>query len=177
MAPAQHYAFLFLLPFGTQFTLYPRRSGCKWVYSYSTETWESLVASGAWPKMSHAITDPGPLAQTLLLEDRAVCTPPWTFHSAGLWASTSKPSGITSQFSLLPSSELLPEIKTTGINTARWPLSFWGVPHRLTAQGITHKVAERWTSSGLRSCFVLAPNKMFIFSCSNIETCIVPLRS
>lgn len=69
------------------------------------------MVSVARLKMSHAITDLGPLAQTLLPEARAVCTPPRTSHSAGLWASTSKPSRITSQFSPLPNSELLPEIK------------------------------------------------------------------
>lgn len=118
MSPPQHYSFLFLLLVGTLFILYPKRSECKWIYIYSTETGESRVASGTWPKMSHVITDRSPLGQTLLPEATAICTPPRAFHSAGLWASTSKPYIITSQFSPLPSSELLLKIRTTGINIA-----------------------------------------------------------
>lgn len=89
----------FFLPFGSQFTLYPRRSGGTWVCIDRTQVCECHVASCTSLKMSCTITDPSPLAQTLLLEVRAVCTYPRAFHSPGRWASASKPHSITSQFS------------------------------------------------------------------------------
>lgn len=47
-------------------------------------------------------------------------------------------------------------------------------PHSLKAQKRTSKGTERWTSLGLRNCFILAQNELFKVLCSNIGTCIVP---
>lgn len=168
---------LFFFPLVPRLLFIPGGQDASGFTSISTETWVSHMASGTWPKLSCATTDPGPLVQTLLPEARAICTPPRTFQPAGLWASTSKPYRITSQFSPLPSSEPLLKIKTTGINTAWWPLSFWGAPPQADSPE-SNSVAERWTSSGLRSCYIFTQNKMFTFSSSRIETCIVsPLSS
>lgn len=153
LLPPQHYSFLFLpsLWLTIYFLSHGWDKGWTWVCICGTDTCECHVASCTSLKMSRAITDPGPLAQTLLLEVRAIGTLPRAFHSPGLWAFTSKPHSVTSQFSPFSSPELLLKVRTTG--TSWWPLCFSGGPHRLKAQKITQKGAERWISFGLRNCF------------------------
>lgn len=171
-APSSATTLFSCLLFDSQFTLYPSRSGWKWNYICRTNTCGSHMASHS-PKMSCAITDPGPLAQTLLPEARAFYIPPRAFHSPDLWASITKPHRITSQFSPFSSFELLLKMGTTGINTAWQTLSFWGFLFRLKAKKITQGGAEQ--SFGLSNCFILAQKKMFKFSFSNTRTCVVPL--
>ena len=120
----------------------PPSTECTQVCIYSTEICECHVASLTSPKMSCTIMDPGTLAQTLLLKVRTICTPPKTFHSPGLWASTSKPH-----------SNFLLSWADQDHRHCLMASLFLRNPHRLKAQKITQKNGHFF---GLRNCFTLA---------------------